>query len=212
MHNGHINVDGEKMSKSANNFFMVHDIIKEFDPEAVRMFLLSAHYRSPVNFSRAMLEQAAASLDRLYTARDNWDFLLESPIDGSDCAGDLGNRAERALVEFGGALDDDLNTADALGIMFEFVRDANTALSGEPKPGQAAIRRALEVLKAMADELGLLVKNREGVPSNVTDLVDARQAAKKARDFALADKLRADVLALGYIIEDTAQGPKVRIK
>jgi cysteinyl-tRNA synthetase len=212
MHNGHINIDGEKMSKSANNFFMVRDIIKEFDPESVRMFLLSAHYRSPINFSRAMLEQAAASIDRLYTARDNWEFLLGSLSGKDTCASDLGGRAERALVTFGGALDDDLNTADALGVMFDFVREVNIALSGEQKPEKPAIQRALNVLKAMTGELGLLTKSSESVPPSVMDLADARQAAKKAKDFALADKIRADILEMGYIIEDTAQGPKVRIK
>lgn len=131
MHNGHINVDGEKMSKSKNSFFTVRDIAQEFDLEAVRMFMLSAHYRSPINFSREMIEQAKSSLDRLYTARDNATFLLDHAQDTQPNAQETEfmDRADEAVRRFDAAMDDDLNTADALGAIFEHVRDMNTTLT-----------------------------------------------------------------------------------
>ena len=212
MHNGHINVDNRKMSKSLGNFFTVRDIAKEYDLEAVRMFMLSAHYRSPVNFSREMIEQAKASLDRLYTARNNALFLLEHaedrPVNEQEQA--LIERGARAIAEFDAAMEDDLNTADALGAIFEYAREMNTALTAEAAPSKAAIEGAVAHLKAMTDVLGILSKELDTTPAEVTALVEARVAAKKARDFAEADRLRDEALKLGYVIEDTPKGPKVR--
>ena len=138
MHNGFINVDNQKMSKSLGNFFTVRDIAKEFDLEAVRMFMLGAQYRSPINFSREMIEQAKASLDRLYTARDHYLFLLQNAKDGEPGEKELAlmEKVKAARDGFDEAMDDDLNTADAMGKMFELVRDANVALD-ENSPKQA---------------------------------------------------------------------------
>ena len=212
MHNGHINVDGRKMSKSLGNFFTVRDIAKEFDLEVVRMFMLSAQYRSPINFSRELIEQAKVSLDRLYTARNNALFLLENapdqPMTEEEKA--FSERADQAIAHFDEAMDDDLNTADAIGVIFEFVRDMNAVLSDRNNPSKAALQKGLDTLGCMTGVLGLLSKELDTTPQEIIDLVARRQKAKQERDFAEADRLRDEVTQKGYIIEDTPKGPKVR--
>ena len=210
MHNGHINVDNHKMSKSAGNFFTVRDIVKEFDPEAVRLFMLSAHYRSPINFSRDLIEQAQNALTRLYTARDNALFLRESAPDCPMTAEEeaFAARADQAISAFNAAMDDDLNTADALGVIFEYVRDMNASLNEHSS--RAAVEKGVNALNEMAGVLGLLRREADLVPEDVKALVEERQAAKKARDFAQADALRAQIEQMGYVVEDTPKGPKVR--
>ena len=210
MHNGHINVDNHKMSKSAGNFFTVRDIVKEFDPEAVRLFMLSAHYRSPINFSRDLIEQAQNALARLYTARDNALFLRESAPDCPMTAEEEAfvARADQAISAFNAAMDDDLNTADALGVIFEYVRDMNASLNEHSS--RAAVEKGVNALNEMAGVLGLLRREADLVPEDVKALVEQRQAAKKARDFAQADALRAQIEHMGYVVEDTPKGPKVR--
>ena len=210
MHNGHINVDNHKMSKSAGNFFTVRDIVKEFDPEAVRLFMLSAHYRSPINFSRDLIEQAQNALARLYTARDNALFLRESAPDCPMTAEEeaFAARADQAISAFNEAMDDDLNTADALGVIFEYVRDMNASLNEHSS--RAAVEKGVNALNEMAGVLGLLRREADLVPEDVKALVEERQAAKKARDFAQADALRAQIEQMGYVVEDTPKGPKVR--
>ena len=210
MHNGHINVDNHKMSKSAGNFFTVRDIVKEFDPEAVRLFMLSAHYRSPINFSRDLIEQAQNALARLYTARDNALFLRESAPDCPMTAEEeaFAARADQAISAFNEAMDDDLNTADALGVIFEYVRDMNASLNEHSS--RAAVEKGVNALNEMAGVLGLLRREADLVPEDVKALVEERQAAKRARDFAQADALRAQIEQMGYVVEDTPKGPKVR--
>ena len=213
MHNGHINVEGVKMSKSAGNFFTVRDIVKEYDPEIIRMFMLSAHYRSPIDFSRKLMDQAKAALERLYTARDNAAFALEHaeerPMNAAEEA--FAAKITEAIDRFDDAMCDDLNTSAALGVLFEYVREMNTALSDANKPCAEIIRKALDALRVMAtDVLGLLTKEADTTPEDIKALVQARVQAKQAKDFAEADRIRAEVLSKGYIIEDTAKGPKVR--
>ncbi len=211
MHNGHINVDNRKMSKSLGNFFTVREIAAEYDLEAVRMFMLSAQYRSPINFSRDLIEQAKASLERLYTARNNALFLLESAPERAMTPEEeaFAARGREALARFDEAMDDDLNTADALGVIFDWARDMNVTLSAGA-PSKAAIRAGLDALGEMTGVLGILTKKLDTTPEDVRSLVEARQAAKKERRFADADRIRGEVLAKGYVIEDTPAGPKVR--
>ena len=211
MHNGHINVDNRKMSKSLGNFFTVREIAAEYDLESVRMFMLSAQYRSPINFSRDLIEQAKASLERLYTARNNALFLLESAPDRAMSPEEeaFAARGKEAIAHFDEAMDDDLNTADALGAIFDWARDMNATL-GTGSPSKAAIEAGLNALGEMAGVLGILTKKLDTTPENVLELVEARQAAKKEKRFADADRIRGEVLALGYVIEDTPTGPKVR--
>lgn len=210
MHNGFINIDNQKMSKSLGNFFTVRDIAKEYDLEAVRMFMLSAHYRSPINFSREQIAQANASLSRLYTARDNLRFLKktaqEKPMTPDEEA--FVARLKSYEKRFDDAMDDDLNTADAIGAIFEIVKDANVTLSADSS--MQAVDAALASLKALTDVLGLLAKDEDALPEEIQRMVDERAAARKAKDWKRSDELRDAIKAAGYILEDSREGQKVR--
>ena len=209
MHNGHINVNNEKMSKSKGNFFTVRDIAKQYDLEAVRLFLLSAQYRSPINYSADLIEQAVSALKRLYTLRDHLLFLLES-------AGEAPTAGEEALAgiidgyrqQFVAAMEDDLNTADALGVLFELVRELNTFVA-EPR-SRGALQLAYDGLMELAGVLGLLYKQRESAGDEVTELARQRQEARQAKNWAEADRLREAIRELGYAVEDTPEGPKLK--
>ena len=209
MHNGYINIDNKKMSKSLGNFFTVRDIAKEFDLEAVRMFMLGAQYRSPINFSREMIEQAKASLDRLYTARDHYLFLLQNAKDGEPGEKELAllEKVKAAREGFDEAMDDDLNTADAMGKMFELVRDANVALD-ENSPKQA-IAAVLDALGEMAGVFGILTRKADDGDEKVKALIEARAKARAEKNWAESDRLRDEITALGYVLKDTKQGQQV---
>ena len=209
MHNGFINIDNQKMSKSLGNFFTVRDIAKEYDLEAVRMFMLGAHYRSPINFSRDQIAQAHASLTRLYTARNNWRFLLAGAADKELSEEETAfiGRLKDAEKRFDEAMDDDMNTADAIGAIFELVKDANVTLNASSS--RKAIQAALDSLKALCDVLGLLTKDEDALPADIQAMVDERAAARKAKDWKRSDELRDAIKAAGYVLEDTREGQKV---
>ncbi len=210
MHNGFINIDNQKMSKSLGNFFTIRDIAKEFDLEAVRLFMLSAHYRSPINFSREQIAQANASLTRLYTARDSLRFLQqnaqEKPLNAEEAA--FMERVKGYEKRFDDAMDDDMNTADAIGAIFELVKDANVTLTAQS--AKAAVDEALRSLNALCDVLGLLAKSEEALPEDIQRMVDERAAARKNKDWKKSDELRDAIKAAGYTLEDTREGQKVR--
>ncbi len=210
MHNGFINVDNQKMSKSLGNFFTVRDIAKEYDLEAVRLFMLSAHYRSPINFSREQIAAAYASLTRLYTARDNMKHLLagakDQPLTQEET--DFLGRVKADEKRFDDAMDDDLNTADALGAIFELVKDANVSLNAGSS--KAAVEGALGSLKALCDVLGILQKEEDALPEDIQRMVDERALARKNKDWKRSDELRDAIKAAGYILEDSREGQKVR--
>ena len=210
MHNGFINVDGEKMSKSLNNFFTVRDIAKEYDLEAVRLFMLSAHYRSPINFSREQIEAANASLNRMYNARNNLKFFLEKAPDRevNGAEKEFMERLKQTEAKFDAAMDDDMNTADAIGAIFELIRDANVSLNADSS--RTAVESALKSLKALADVLGLLSREEDELPADIRAMVDERAEARKNKDWKRSDELRDAIKAAGYILEDTKQGQKVR--
>ena len=209
MHNGFINVDNQKMSKSAGNFFTVRDISKEFDLEAVRMFMLGAQYRSPINFSREMIEQAKASLDRLYTARDHYAFLLENAKDGEmgEKENDLLAKVQAAREGFDAAMDDDLNTADAIGKLFELVRAANAGLD-EHSP-KAAVKAVLDTLDELAGVLGILSRKTSADDAKVQELLAQRAEARANKNWAESDRLRDEIVAMGYVLKDTKQGQQI---
>ncbi len=210
MHNGFINIDNQKMSKSLGNFFTIRDISKEFDLEAVRLFMLSAHYRSPINFSREQIAQANASLTRLYTARDTLRFLQQSaqekPLSEEESA--FMERLKSYEKRFDDAMDDDMNTADAIGAIFELVKDANVTLTAQS--AKAAVDEALRSLKALCDVLGLISRSEEALPEEIQRMVDERAAARKNKDWKKSDELRDAIKAAGYTLEDTREGQKVR--
>ena len=209
MHNGFINVDNQKMSKSLGNFFTVRDIAKEFDLEAVRMFMLSAHYRSPINFSRDMIEQAKASLDRLYTARDHYAFLLENAKDGemSEKENELMAKVKAVREGFDSAMDDDMNTANAIGQLFELVREANAALNENSV--KAAIQAVLDTMDELTGVLGILRRKTDEKDDEVEKLLAARAEARANKNWAESDRLRDVITSMGYTLKDTKQGQQI---
>lgn len=206
LHNGYINIDNQKMSKSLGNFFTVRDIAKEYDLEAVRMFMLGANYRNPVNFSRELMEQAKTSLARLRTARER---LEETVIDDAIEDSSVSLEADRLVERFCDAMDDDLNTADALGVLFDFARFINIFASD--RHSSAAVSELKKRFDELTSVLGLLVHKQEDViPEEAYRLLEERQAARKQKDWARADLLRDSLRNLGYAVEDSAQGPKLK--
>ena len=210
MHNGFINIDNEKMSKSLGNFFTVRDIVKEYNPEDVRMFMLSAHYRSPVNFSRDMVAQAHSSLQRLYTARENLQFLLKNAKDQplTDAEKELLSQMNAHVQRFDEAMDDDLNTADAMGAIFELVKDANVSLNDQSS--KEAVEKTLNTLLELTDVLGLLAKKADDeLPQEIQAMLDERAQVRKEKNWKKSDELRDALAAAGYVVKDTPQGQKV---
>lgn len=211
LHNGFLNIDNKKMSKSEGNFFTVREAAKVFGYEPIRFFMLSAHYRSPLNYSKESLTQAQSALERLYTAVSNLEFIQKNGEKGAlteeestfiDTFSDYRRR-------FHEAMDDDLNTADAIGVLFELVRAVNTAVEG--KPTEALAKASLDMILEFTNVLGLLNhrKQEEGLDSQVEAMIEARQAARKEKNFAEADRIRDELLAMGIELKDTPQGVKV---
>jgi len=208
MHNGYINVDNVKMSKSLGNFFTVRDVAEKYGYEPVRYLMISSHYRSPINYSVDIIEQCKASLARLHTCRDNLDFALDkSNVDSRPSDFEAKKKLGSHRDEFIEAMDDDLNTADAIAAIFELVRDINTLVT--PESSTDLIEYAIEEFDELTGILGI-VYDRKKVEINidVEKLIEERNAARKNKDFALADKIRDDLKAQGIILEDTPQGVK----
>ena len=211
LHNGHINVDNRKMSKSAGNFFTVRDAAAAYGYEVIRFFMLTSHYRSPINYSADALEGAGAGLERLYTARDN----LRYEIKNAKVAKKQENEdiAEFAAFrdKFCERMDDDLNTADAISTLFDLARQINITL--ETPHSAAFLTEILGILEELAGVLGILTEEREvQVSDEIKALVEARTAARAAKDWAKADEIRDQLSAMGVIVEDTKDGPKILIK
>ncbi len=208
MHNGYINVDNQKMSKSLNNFFTVRDIAQEFDLEAVRMFMLAVQYRNPVNFSRDMILQAQTALERLRTAKERLAEATLTPVETAEDAAFLA-QLDDFKTRFNEAMDDDLNTADAIGVLFDFARAANTFVT-EPR-GKAAVEAGKALFSELTGVLGLLTHEKaEEFPQEALALLEERQAVRKAKNFARADEIRDTLKNMGFTVEDTANGPKLK--
>ena len=203
MHNGFINVDNHKMSKSLNNFFTVRDVADKFGYEPIRYFLISSQYRSPINYSVDIIEQAKNSLERLYTCRDNIDFALKNAEEG----GEIPAFIEERKNEFIAAMEDDLNTADALAAIFMLVRDINTAIAGGAK--KATLEACADIFDQLTGVLGLVYNRKtDSLDSEIEELIEKRTEARKAKDFKTADEIRDKLKEMGIILEDTPQGVK----
>ncbi|MGN1145767.1 MAG: cysteine--tRNA ligase, partial [Acetatifactor sp.] len=209
MHNAFLNIDNKKMSKSLGNFFTVRDISEKYDLQVLRFFMLSAHYRSPLNFSAEQMEAAKNGYERIVTSVDNLKYLLEN-AKTEELSGEEARLLEEAkgfIAKFDEAMDDDFNTADALSTIFELVKFVNT------NAGETASRAFLQGLKdevvMLCDICGLIVdKQEEMLDSDIEQLIEERQAARKAKNFARADEIRNELLAKGIVLEDTREGVK----
>lgn len=211
MHNGFINVDNKKMSKSVGNFFTVREIVEDFPYEVIRFFMLSAHYRSPVNFSRDLMEAAANGLERIQTGVKSLKYNLEHSQSDlmTDEEQELAKELQVLQNKFEAAMEDDFNTADAVSTVFELVRFANTKTS--VASSKDLIQKTLDKIIELSDVIGIALDLEEEIlDQEVEALIQQRQEARKNKDFALADKIRDDLLNQGIVLEDTRQGVKFR--
>ncbi len=209
IHNGYININNEKMSKSKGNFFTVRDIADKYDLEVVRFFMLSAHYRNPVNFSDEMLMQAKSGLERLYNTKEKLEFTISNLKDESikenekELLKELDSYREKFII----AMDDDINTADAISSIFELARFINSNVNEESSIEFA--KKCLAEFEELTNVLNIVNKKQEEVlDADIEKLIQDRVDAKKNKDFALADEIRNKLLDMGIVLEDTRQGTK----
>ena len=212
MHNEYININNEKMSKSKGNFFTVRDISKLYDLEVVRLFMLSTHYRNPINFSDEILNQSKAGLERLYNAKERVEFIISKLNDNAENADELKleeelNSFRQRFIE---AMDDDLNTADALSIIFELARFMNSNVNENSTKEFA--NKVLDEFNELTGVLNVVNKKHEEdmLDEEIQALIQKRTDAKKNKDFKLADEIRNELLEKGIVLEDTRQGVKWR--
>ncbi|MBE6631223.1 MAG: cysteine--tRNA ligase [Ruminococcaceae bacterium] len=212
MHVGFISVDNQKMSKSLNNFFTVRDVAKEYGYQPIRFFLLSSHYRSPVNYSEDIIKQSKAALERIYNCKDNLEFYLKNAPEETGAADkEKADALNKRREQFVAALDDDFNTADAISVIFELVRDINALIA------EGASKDLMLTAKELFDEFNGLFgfKKEEASVSadiDIESLIAERAEAKKSKNYARADEIRAFLLENGIILEDTAQGTKYKFQ
>ncbi|MDR0991441.1 MAG: cysteine--tRNA ligase [Ruminococcus sp.] len=207
VHNGFINVDNAKMAKSAGNFFTVRDVAEKYGYEPIRLFQIQSAYRSPINYTPELLESCKASLERLYNCKENLENAVKSAA-----AGELSQNTKETVdarkQQFILDMSDDFNTANALSAVFELVTDINRLVAAGGT--KADFEYALKIFGELTDVLGLLYnETKSEIPEEVIKLSEERTAAKKAKDFALADEIRGRIEALGYRVEDTRQGVKI---
>ncbi len=211
MHNGYININNQKMSKSLGNFFTVRDILKKYDAEIVRFFMLSAHYRNPVNFSDVLMEQSKSAVERVYTCIDNLHFLLDNSEERA-----LNEKEEKYIEElekckqkFIDAMDDDLNTADAIASIFDIVYASNTYLSNEEKNATGAINKALEIISELGNVLGLFTKSKSNsLDAEIEAMIEERNKARAEKNWAKADEIRDKLKEMHIVLKDTPMGVK----
>ena len=212
MHNGYINVDNQKMSKSLHNFFTVREVAEKYGYEPIRYLMVSSHYRMPINYSIEIISQCQGALNRLYNCRDNLRFLLQN-------AAVEENEGDRTILasfdvhrdHFVSAMEDDLNTADAISALFDLVRDINGSVAGSPS--RFLVQGCLQRLMELADVLGLLYQEKDNdLDSEIEALIEKRTQARKNRDWATADAIRDELKARHVVLEDTPQGVKWHIE
>ncbi len=206
LHNGYINIDNEKMSKSLGNFILVHDILKKYDPQVIRFFMMTAHYRSPINFSDDLLNSAKNGLDRLKTAVQNLEYRLEETANLGGNESEWITKIDEQKSKFIVEMDDDFNSANAIASLFDLAKVANVYLR-EDHTSKAVLEHFLATFKDLSFVLGLvLFSPKELLAEEIDQLIEQRNEARKNRDFALADKIRDDLKDKNILLEDTPQG------
>lgn len=209
MHNAFLNIDNRKMSKSLGNFFTVRDIGEKYDLQVLRFFMLSAHYRTPLNFSAELMEAAKTGYERIVTSVSNLNYLIEKAVSDTmtETEVPLQQEAEGFAARFEEAMEDDFNTADAISVIFELVKFANTHAQADKS--RAFLQKLLDKIKTLSGVCGLKVeKQEELLDADIEALIGQRQEARKAKDFARADELRDELLQKGIVLEDTREGVK----
>ena len=208
LHNGMITIDNKKMSKSEGNFFTLKDIAKEYDLEAVRFFLLSAHYRTPINFSREVMDHNVNGLERLYNSKKNLEYLKDKTENRELSKEDheVLEILDRYKIEFINGMEDDLNTADAIGSLFELVKYTNTNFSD--KTNQQLVERAYNILMELTNVLGILRKTEELLEDEILELIKKRSQARLDKDYKLSDEIRDLLKEKGIVLEDSSEGVK----
>lgn len=206
MHNGYINVDNRKMSKSLGNFFTVRDVAEKCGYEPIKFMMLQAHYRSPINYSLEIIEQCKAALDRIHTCRDNLDFQMKNAApEATEGEDTFKGTVEKRVAQFVEAMDDDLNTADGIAALFELARDVNT-FTARPR-SRESLALAAEKFDDLCGVLGLLYgRGAKTLDSEIEALIQRRQQARKDKDFKLADEIRDQLASQGILLKDTPQG------
>ncbi len=209
MHNGHINIDNKKMSKSAGNFFLTRDAAEKYGYETIRYLMIQAHYRMPMNYTAELLDSCKASLERLYNCRENLDKAIANANDG-EVTTQAKEVFENRLNQFITVMDDDLNTADGLTAIFELVRDLNIMIANANTSKQQ-LKEGAELFDKLTGVLGILYnrKKAEEIPTEVLELVEQRKEARKNKDFTLADEIRDKITTLGYTVKETRQGTEI---
>jgi cysteinyl-tRNA synthetase len=207
MHNGYINIDNEKMSKSLGNFVLVHDIIKQHDPQVLRFFMLSVHYRNPINYSEELLENTAAAFDRIKTSYQNLKHRLEMSANLNEQKQEWFDKMAALRTQFIEEMDDDFNTANAVSVLFELSKQANYYLL-EKSTSVEVINAFLKELEELANVLGLNLQNEELLDEEIEALIQKRIEARKNRDFQLSDQIRDQLKEMNIILEDTPQGTR----
>ncbi len=208
MHNGFLNIDNKKMSKSLGNFFTVRDIEEKYDLQVLRFFMLSAHYRSPLNFSADLMASAKSGLERIRTAGERLlDLKTKAAGDVTEDEKKLLEEAKEYVTKFEAAMEDDFNTADAVSAVFELVKYANTNV--DEKSSAGLVESIYEMMKDLMDVLGVDLKAKEDdLDAHVQEMIEKRQQARKDKNFALADQIRDELLAEGIQLLDTREGVK----
>ena len=215
LHNGYINIDNRKMSKSLGNFFTVREIAEQYGYLPIRFFILSSHYRSPINFSREIIEQSKAALERIFNCKDTVDFFLKNAKEEPLRAGE-----EALIARFGEiheafvtAMDDDFNTGGGIAALFDLVRELNGAIAGDAPVSSTVVLEGKRLLDELTELFGFVREENTDADfiREIEEVIAARATAKREKNYAEADRIRAELLARGVVLEDTAQGTKYKV-